>query len=418
MNTPSKSSGTPVDEVIAPLPRISIQAFCETSEIASVVDTAAGDRRMDKAHVKVQMGGVWAAVEAYKNAPTPNVIVIETLHGRGELLEGLDKLAEACDPGTRVVVVGHVNDVLLYRDLMRRGVSEYVIAPISPIGFVKALSELFASPGAAPVGRTIAFVGAKGGAGASSVAHNVAWAISKSLGQNTAIVDLDLPFGTAGLDFNQDPTQGVADIVFAPDRADAAVVDRLLARCTEQLSLLAAPATLDRTYDVDDSAFDNAIDILRAQVPYVVLDVPHGWSGWTRRVLNSADEVVIVSPPDLASLRNTKNLFDLLRAARINDTPPRLILNGVGLPKRPEIKPADFCKAIESEAIAQIPFDAQLFGTASNNGQMIAEVQAGAKIAQIFVDVAQVVAGRAEIKRARKGLLEPLLSKLQRKKAS
>lgn len=418
MNTPSKSSGTPVDEVIAPLPRISIQAFCETSEIASVVDTAAGDRRMDKAHVKVQMGGVWAAVEAYKNAPTPNVIVIETLHGRGELLEGLDKLAEACDPGTRVVVVGHVNDVLLYRDLMRRGVSEYVIAPISPIDFVKALSELFASPGAAPVGRTIAFVGAKGGAGASSVAHNVAWAISKSLGQNTAIVDLDLPFGTAGLDFNQDPTQGVADIVFAPDRADAAVVDRLLARCTEQLSLLAAPATLDRTYDVDDSAFDNAIDILRAQVPYVVLDVPHGWSGWTRRVLNSADEVVIVSPPDLASLRNTKNLFDLLRAARVNDTPPRLILNGVGLPKRPEIKPADFCKAIESEAIAQIPFDAQLFGTASNNGQMIAEVQAGAKIAQIFVDVAQIVAGRAEIKRTRKGLLEPLLSKLQRKKAS
>ncbi|MFY8152283.1 MAG: SpoIIE family protein phosphatase, partial [Hyphomicrobiales bacterium] len=191
------------------------------------------------------------------------------------------------------------------------------------------------------VGRTIAFVGAKGGAGASSVAHNVAWAISKSLGQNTAIVDLDLPFGTAGLDFNQDPTQGVADIVFAPDRADAAVVDRLLARCTEQLSLLAAPATLDRTYDVDDSAFDNAIDILRAQVPYVVLDVPHGWSGWTRRVLNSADEVVIVSPPDLASLRNTKNLFDLLRAARINDTPPRLILNGVGLPKRPEIKPGE-----------------------------------------------------------------------------
>lgn len=418
MNTPSKNSGSPVDDVIAPLPRVSIQAFCETAEVASVVDTASGDRRMDKAHVKVQMGGVWAAVEAYKNAPTPNVIVIETLHGRSDLLDGLDKLAEACDPGTRVAMIGHVNDVLLYRDLMRRGVSEYVITPITPIGFVKALSELFASPGAAPVGRTIAFVGAKGGAGASSVAHNVAWAISKSLGQNTAIVDLDLPFGTAGLDFNQDPTQGVADIVFAPDRADAAVVDRLLARCSEQLSLLAAPATLDRTYDIDDSAFDSVIDILRAQVPYVVLDVPHGWSGWTRRVLNSADEVVIVSSPDLASLRNAKNLFDLLRAARVNDTPPRLILNGIGLAKRPEIKPADFCKAIEAEAIAQIPFDAQLFGTASNNGQMIAEVQAGAKVAQVFVDVAQIVAGRAEIKRARKGLLEPLLSKLQRKKAS
>jgi pilus assembly protein CpaE len=415
--TGHRTSGTDRDITIAPLPRISIQAFCETSDVAGMVEVASVDRRMDKAHVKIQMGGVWAAVEAYRNAPTPNLIAIETTHGRNELLEGLDKLAEACDPGTRVVVIGHVNDVLLYRELMRRGISEYVIAPIAPIEFVKALSELFASPGAAPIGRTVAFVGAKGGAGASTVAHNVAWAMSKSLGLNTTIVDLDLAFGTAGLDFNQDPAQGIAELALAPDRADANLVDRIMARCSDQLGLLAAPATLDRVYDLEDTVFDGVLDVLRGQVPGIVLDVPHIWSGWARRVLAGADEVVIVSNPDLASLRNAKNMVDLLKAMRQNDAPARLVLNAVGVPKRPEIKPDDYSKAIETPAIAQIPFDPQLFGTAANNGQMIAEVNATARTAQIFVEIAEIVTGRAEIKKARKSLLDPLLSKLQRKKA-
>ena len=105
-----------------------------------------------------------------------------------------------------------------------------------------------------------------------------------------------------------------------------------------------------------------------------MLDVPHLWTGWARRTLIGADEILIVAAPDLANLRNTKNLIDLLRAARPNDHRPHYCLNQVGMPKRPEIKPADFAKALEDEPIAIIPFEPQLFGTAANNGQMIAEV--------------------------------------------
>ena len=406
------------DAAIAPVPRVTMQAFCETAEIAAVLQASAGDRRMQKAHVKVQMGGAPAALEAYRTAPTPNVIVLESSGERAALLGQLDSLADVCDPGTKVLVVGHVNDVVLYRELTRRGVSEYLIAPVQVLDVVRAVSELFHAPGAEPVGRTIAVVGAKGGVGASTVAHNLAWALAGKLLNSTVIVDLDIAFGTAGLDFNQDPPQGISEAVFAPDRLDSNLVDRLLSKCSDHLSLLAAPAALDRTVDLSETALDGILDILRASIPTIVFDVPHVWTAWSRRLLVGADEIVIVAAPELASLRNAKNLYDLLRGGRPNDQLPKVVLNMVGVPKRPEIPVAEFATALGTQLAAVISFDAQLFGTAANNGQMIAEVQPSGKAADILADLAGAVTGRAEQKSGRGGFLEPILARLSRRKAS
>jgi pilus assembly protein CpaE len=405
------------DQVIAPVPRISIQVFCEGAELAAVIQEAMNDRRMDKAQVKVHMGGPAAAVEAYRNAPTPNVIVLESTGDRAALVRYLDELAEFCDAGTKVVVCGKINDILLYRALIARGVSDYLVQPIGVLDFIRSVSHLYANPAAAPIGRTIAVVGAKGGVGASTIAHNIGWAIARNLEIATVVVDFDLGFGTAGLDFNQDPPQGIADVVFAPERLDLNLVDRLLSKCTQNLSLLAAPATLDRMYDFHEGAFDPLIDVLRSSVPCIILDIPHAWTGWTRRLLVGADELVLVAGPDLANLRNTKNLIDALRAARPNDSRPRLVINGTGVLKRPEISVADFAKAVELTPAAVIPFEAKLFGTAANNGQMIAEVEPGSKVAELLGDLAQSVTGRAEVPKAKRTLLEPFMSRLSRKKA-
>src|SRR4051794_24873024 len=346
----SADAATPAQEHIAPAPRVSVQAFCETVETAAAVQSAGEDRRLGKAHLKIQMGGMAAAIEAYRTAPTPNVIVLET-GGRNDILAGLDQLATVCDPGTRVVVIGRVNDVTLYRELVRRGVSDYVIAPLETLDVVRSICGLFSAPEAKAVGRVIAVVGAKGGVGASTIAHNVAWAIARDLALDSVVADLDLAFGTAGLDYNQDPPQGIADAVFSPDRVDTAFIDRLLSKCTDHLSLLAAPATLERVYDFGAEAFDSILDTLRTSMPCIVLDIPHQWSGWTRRALVAADDILIVAAPDLANLRNTKNLFDLLKASRPNDRVPVYCLNQVGIPKRPEINANEFAKAIESPPI-------------------------------------------------------------------
>jgi pilus assembly protein CpaE len=412
-DTPAELAGR--EENIAPAPRVSVQAFCETVETAAAIQSAGEDRRMAKAHLRIQMGGLVAAIEAYQSSPTPNVIILESENRDTDILNGLDQLAPVCDAATRVIIIGRMNDVGLYRELVRRGVSDYLIAPVNTLQVVRAVCGLFSAPDAKPVGRIIAVVGAKGGVGASTIAHNIGFSIARDLMLDAVVTDLDLAFGTAGLDFNQDPPQGIAEAVFSPDRIDNAFIDRLLSKCTDHLSLLAAPATLDRVYDFGADAFDAIFDSLRATVPCVVVDVPHQWTGWTKQTLVSADDILIVAAPDLANLRNTKNLYDFLKAARPNDQRPLYCLNQVGVPKRPEIKAADFAKALEDNPIATIPFEPQVFGAAANNGQMIAEMAANHRTAATFRSMAQKLAGRVEPPKQRSSFLSPLIEKLMKK---
>src|ERR1700678_1844870 len=412
-DTPAELAGREAN--IAPAPRVSVQAFCETVETAAAIQSAGEDRRMAKAHLRIQMGGLVAAIEAYQSSPTPNVIILESENRDTDILNGLDQLANYCDAGTRVVVIGRMNDVSLYRELVKRGVSDYMIAPVGTLQVVRAVCGLFSAPDAKPVGRIIAVVGAKSGVGASTIAHNIGFSIARDLMLDAVVTDLDLAFGTAGLDFNQDPPQGIAEAVFSPDRIDNAFIDRLLSKCTDHLSLLAAPATLDHVYDFGADAFESIFDSLRATVPCVVLDVPHQWTGWTKQTLVGADDILIVAAPDLANLRNTKNLYDFLKAARPNDPLPLYCLNQVGVPKRPEIKAADFAKALEDNPIATIPFEPQVFGAAANNGQMIAEMAANHRTAATFRSMAQKLAGRGEPPKQRSSFLSPLIEKLMKK---
>ena len=362
-------------QALRPVPRISVQAFCETEGVAQPIERAGEDRRMAKAHLKVHMGGAATAIELYKAAPTPNLIILESRKEPREMLQSLNELAEYCDSTTKVVVIGHYNDVGLYRELIRSGISEYVVAPISMADVVSVISTIFVDPEAEPIGRSIAFIGAKGGVGSSTIAHNVGWAMSSLFKSEVVVADLDLAFGTANINFDQDPAQGIAEAVFSPERIDEVYLDRLLAQCAEHLSLLAAPSTLERVYDFDPDAFTQIIDTAQRSAPLLVLDMPHVWTGWSRATLTKADDVVITATPELANLRNTKNIVDMLKRLRPNDPPPKLIINQAGVPKRPEIKSTDFAEPLGISPMAVIPFEPALFGNASNNGRMLGEME-------------------------------------------
>ncbi len=396
---PSTAPGTALamggpGSVEVSIPRIGVHIFAERQDTAAAAERAGQDRRMARATTQIRLGGVQAAIEAYQAEPTPPLIIVESLKAPQDLLAEIDLLAEVCDAGTKVVIIGATNDILLFRELMRRGVSEYLVAPVQPLQLIAAIGGLFADPAQPFVGRTIAFVGARGGAGASAVAHNTAYAMSERIGVNTVIVDYDLPFGTAGLDFNQDPLNGVADALSQPDRLDATLLDRMMVRCTDKLSLFAAPATLEADWDVGADAVEEVTTRIRATAPFVVLDLPHLWSGWMRRALIAADEVVVVATPDLASLRNAKNMIDLIKQGRPNDAPPRLVLNQVGMSGRPEIPAKDFGAALGVHPSLCIPFDAKVFGSAANNGQMIIDAAAKTKAAEAFETLAQIVSRR------------------------
>jgi pilus assembly protein CpaE len=399
-----------------PIPRISIQAFCENADMADAVQAAAEDRRLSKAHVSIHMGGVVAAVAHYADSPTPNLIIVESSMARGPLLTELDRLAECCDAGTKVVVIGYANDVILYRELLKRGVSEYLVAPVAPLHLMESISTLYNNPDTDPVGHVYAFVGAKGGVGSSTICHNASWALSEILKSSVVIADLDLAFGTTGLDFNQDPVQGIADALATPERLDEVLLDRLLTKCSENLSIFAAPVVLDRDYDIPADAYDSVIDVVRQNVPYVALDLPHTWTAWSRRMLVQSDEVVITASPDLANLRNAKNMVDLLRQTRPNDGKPHLVLNTVNMPKRPEISVKEFESALDLKALAVIDFDSESFGQAANNGQMVEEIYPKAKATQSFKDIALAISHRKDVKVEKRSTLGPLLQKLKIKR--
>jgi pilus assembly protein CpaE len=421
--TPNKSA-KPVEEPAAEvatgarlLPRITIQAFCEHSQTAELVESAVHDRRMSKVALTTHNGGLEGAIESYKSNPTPNLIIVETSLPTDEIPGALDRLAEVCDAATRLIVLGHVNDVLLYRELIRSGVSEYLVLPTSAQSIVNAIADLFAAEGAAPIGRTIGFVSAKGGAGASTVSHNVAWAISQHLRQDVLILDMDLPFGTAGLNFNQDPPHGIADALNSNGKVDPTMLDRLMSKAANHINLLTAPAMLDKTFDYGERDFEQVLELAQKTTPVVVLDIPHSWNAWVRHTLATIDEIVIVAEPDLANLRNAKNLADTIKALRPNEAEPLLVINKLGVPKRPEIAPKEFATSVECKLLGQIPFEPATFGTAANNGQMLAEVSANNRINDIFRAIGMHVTGRSAPEMSSKGKPAKLSSFLKLKKA-
>ena len=393
------------------IPAISINAFCERADTQALLETAAQDRRMSRTITDFRSGGIQAAIEFLAENPTPNLLIVESSLPSNQMIEKIDELAEHCDAGVEVLVIGATNDIALYRQLMSRGVSEYLVPPVKPLGLIRSISNLFADPDEPFVGKSISVVGAKGGVGASTLAHNLAWSITENLGLAAAMVDLDLSFGTTALDFNAESAQSVADALMAPERTDEAVIERLLHKVTDRLSLFTAPSTVGQVLDIPADSYAVVIDSVRRTMPHVILDLPHAWTHWVQDTLMGSDEVILVCQPDLASLRNGKNLLDQLKNHRPNDVPPRLVLNMAGVPNRPEIPVKDFASAIGVEPEVILPFEPKLFGTAANNGQMIAETDSTSKSSLAIDHLASLLTGRTIQPPEKKSLFSKLLKK-------
>lgn len=402
---PSTAIAARSKECMEPL---TLHAFCEDQQTANIIKRSGTDPHLAKAVINIQMGGIAAAWKYYAGMRTPQLIIIESRLDGEALLASLDRLAEVCDPDTRVIVIGNVNDVQLYRELMRRHISDYLFAPISPAQIVESISNIFVLPGNAAQGRVVAFFGAKGGCGSSTICHNIAWSSTDMLSGECMIADFNLAFGTVGLNFNQDVGRGIGDALAAGGRCDAALLDKLMTRCSDRLSLLAPSYSLEQEAVISVQRASGLVEIASRKASLVALDLPHQWADWSRQLISNADDIVITAEPDLANLRNTKNLLDAIRPARETRRAPILVLNKVNMPRRPEIAPKDFAHAVDLKPSAIIEFDAHLFGTAANNGLMIAEMSRKAKIAGIFRKLATQLAGISSVNEGITSRLAPL----------
>jgi len=389
---PSEASAAQPLEMVKfselPLPPISILASWDRPEIAQMFASFAAHPQIARADITIIRGGVDGAVVRLGAHPSPDLLILDSTLGGKEMLRGLDRLAKVMAPTTKLVVLGAVNDITLLRELTNRGASHYIVGAVKQDELIRAVCGLYE---ASDKSRVIAVIGARGGVGASTIASNLAWSIAERQRVGAALVDLDLPFGTAAFQVNASGQHSVADVLSAPEDLDNGAIDRLSIKHTERLRILNAPARLDRAMELNADTVAQLIKRVRRTSSFVVLDLPHCWTSWIKSALIDADEVIIVANPDLTSLRNAKNMLDLLETQRAK--PASVALTMVGVPKRPEITPKDFAEAIGADPIATFAFDPDVFGLAMMKSATLGQAASDSKAARTIDELAASFAG-------------------------
>ena len=381
------------------LPYIKVHCYTGDPAIRATFEAFAADRLMSRTSVEVRDGDLSTAIGRYRDASTPHLIVIDCPGEIDGTLAALDALADVCDPGTRMIVVGRANDIGFYRRLLDRGVSDYLLAPCDARDLTRVTGRLFCDATSPTLGKVYAFIGAKGGVGSSTVAQNVAWAFAERHEQSVLLADMDLQFGTVALGCNVEHARGMEETIREVERLDTALLERLMVTRGKRLRLLTASAEPGAPARFDSATVQRVIDVAQRNLPIVVLDLPHLWTDWVATTMRRADGVVVTAVPTLWGLRNAAALCDAIRAIRPNDPPPILVLNKTGAARRSEVPAKEIEAALSLVPTCAIPFAAKLFGTAESKGQMMTEVGGASAITDCYASLADTIVGKAAPKR-------------------
>lgn len=347
----------------------------------------------------VQNGGIQAAINYLSANETPQLLIVEANETGDALFEKIEALAEVCDPHSNVMLIGAENDISLYRHLKDLGLAEYFCGEVTTEQIISSIDNVFGDEGEVSQSRVITFMGSRGGVGSSVLAANVAHQLGQQYKDDVLLVDCDLMFGTAALTCNVEPKQTLADILAQPGRLDDTLIDRVKFKVDDFLSLIPAPAQLAGDNEVPTETFEAMMRIARGMASYVVLDLPHQWGLWIQDALLEATELVLVTTPDLAGMRDVKNLSDACKASGGGDG-ARLVLNKVGMSRKTEISAKDFASQLGLAPAVSVPYDPLLFGTAMNNGEFLHKTGKSSKVSAEITKLAEMVSGTERLSKA------------------
>jgi pilus assembly protein CpaE len=375
---------------------VSIGAYFERPETQATLELVKGSRHLLRARMTIASGGVSAALRDFGSRQSPQILIIEDLAPTELLLRSLDSLAQVCDTETRLVVIGRQNDVGLYRELTRRGVSEYVPHPLSPAEVTRVLADLTSGPAGLRKGKICACVGASGGSGSSSIAQNLAWLLAADQKGLVALADFDIEFGTVGLRLNCGSGRGIAEAIERHKPIDPENLSGLFAQARDNLKVLASQTQgITQIPDVPAETMDHLFDALRSTADLIVLDLPRPRSDLTRRALAEADTTILVATPDLTGLRNARRLLDLIRGLRPDEPDPLLVLNRVPASGAPQIKARDFGDVLGLKVFTSIPDSPALFHQAENAEKLVVAGRRGKPITQSLRPLVNQITGYA-----------------------
>jgi pilus assembly protein CpaE len=387
MNAPWKSGG--------PAGRDQFAAFLCDDASLDVVRSLATDLgwQSEKCH----KGGLRSGVQSLSITASPNILMVD-LSESGDPLSDINALAEVCEPGTVVIAVGQVNDVRLYRDLIASGIHDYLLKPLSPSQVRDSLSQAQATfaaprvhdPAAAQAHVATAVIGTRGGVGASTLATSLAWLFSTDHKLPTALLDLDIHFGTGALCLDLEPGRGLTDAIENPSRIDGLFIERAMIRANDNLAILSAEAPINSPLMTDGSAFVQLEEEFRAAFETTVIDMPRNMLINFPQLVANVNVVVLVTEMTLASARDSIRMLSWFKA-NAPQTQILVVANKVQ-PALAEISKADFEASIESKLDFIIPYDLKAASMAAKLGQTFADANRATKAGAVMRDLARLIA--------------------------
>jgi pilus assembly protein CpaE len=348
---------------------------------------------------KVNKGGLRNAVQSLSVSASPQILFVD-LSESGDPLNDINALAEVCEPGTVVIAAGQVNDVRLYRDLVVSGIQDYLLKPLSPDMLREAFThaqtvlnapKLVDSSNERPHCST-AFIGARGGVGASTLATSVAWILSEKGGRSTALLDLDVHFGTGALALDLEPGRGLTDAIENPSRIDGLFIERAMVKASETLSVLSAEAPINSPVLTDGAAFYQLQEEMRAAFECTIVDLPRNMLVQHPHLITDVQVAVVVTELTLAAARDSIRILSWLKS-NAPQTQVFVVANKMHVNGQLEISRKDFEGSIERKIDFVIPFDQKLGAQAAKLGKPLAEAGKGSKTIQPMVDLATKLMG-------------------------
>lgn len=391
--------------------------FTDDAALKAAAEAASQDPRLSRSRVKIIGGGVLDAAEHLASHPSPDVLIVHDAVD-DEVWTRLEKLADSVESHCHVVVAGPRDSVAIYREMVGRGVADYIGGEIEPREIADCICRQFSDEDATPKGKLVVVVSAVGGAGGSTVAAVLASDLAKRYG-DAVLMDLDLPMGTSALMLAVDPREPLANALANPG-LDAAMIERFMAR-EGGVRVLSTPGSLREIPVLDADIIEHLVGVVRGMTKVTVVDLPKGWGEAYGRLVTVADEIVLVSSTDLASLRNCRMIVEDVAGRRVDGRRPRLVVNRVGLDKKNEYGVADFTESGGTAPAAMVPFDCDALHAAVADGRPLSD--AGGKAMPILLAFARTVLAQeapkavsAKLRADPLGSLRAALAKLSVKK--
>ena len=381
----------------APAGRPAALAFANDPDSEAVLKTAF----REEAPGSVLRGDITKAIQHLSANRSPRVLVVDISNVALPVTQ-IHQLADVCEPGVSVIVIGNRDEVGLYRDLLHAGVAEYIVKPLTDTLVAKALHTALGAVEPTPIsrklGKVVALIGARGGVGTSTIAVNLAWYLANRQVRRVALVDLDLYNGVCSLALNVPPSGGLREALENPLRIDSLFLERTMTAESERLYVLGSEEPLDAELELSANGVDRLLDVIREQFHYVIVDLPRLPNAVSQRVLQIADSRVIILDQTLQSIRDAARLCRL-PSLDGSEGRPLTVVNRTGESKRRSIQIDEVAGALEQPLRCAVPFQPAVFATAAAQGTVPAARRG--RFADAIASLASELSGQALQKKPR-----------------